>query len=159
MRQAHQQNRNKLIARRKTPHTFPSSHNMSNNNNSNPKNHSIDDNSIVLPSNDTTLSNISFDNISDILTVSRMGSIFYCLEDLYTKVFSSLCTIEEFTNLISKPGIVLIKQVTLSEKMSIEQQIPSLKKYNENRYRLISINSSDYLLKLKHLLLTIGNLS
>jgi hypothetical protein len=44
--------------------------------------------------------------------------------------------------------------VTLSEKISIEQQIPLLKKYNESRYRLISINSSDYLLKLKQLLLT-----
>jgi hypothetical protein len=44
--------------------------------------------------------------------------------------------------------------VTLSEKISIEQQIPLLKKYNENRYRLISINSSDNLLKLKQLLLT-----
>jgi hypothetical protein len=86
-----------------------------------------------------------------------MGSIFYCLEDLYTKVFSSLCTLDEFINFLSKSEIILIKQVTLSEKMSIEQQIPLLKKYNENRYRLISINSSDYLLKLKQLLLTIEN--
>jgi hypothetical protein len=157
MQQTHhqQQNRNKLLARRKNSHTFPSSLNMSNN--SNTKNISIDDNSNVLSSTDSILSNISFDNTTDILTVSRMGSIFYCLEDLYTKVFSSLCTLDEFTNLLSKTEIILIKQVTLSEKMSIEQQIPLLKKYNENRYRLISINSSDYLLKLKQLLLTMEN--
>jgi hypothetical protein len=157
MQQTHhqQQNRNKLLARRKNSHTFPSSLNMSNN--SNTKNISIDDNSNVLSSTDSILSNISFDNTADILTVSRMGSIFYCLEDLYTKVFSSLCTLDEFTNLLSKTEIILIKQVTLSEKMSIEQQIPLLKKYNENRYRLISINSSDYLLKLKQLLLTMEN--
>jgi len=158
MRQTHhhqQQNRNKLLARRKNPPIVPSSFNMSNN--SNTKNISIDDNSNGLSPNDSILSNISFDNTTDILTVSRMGSIFYCLEDLYTKVFSSLCTLDEFTNLLSKPEIILIKQVTLSEKMSIEQQSPTLKKYNDNRYRLISINSSDYLLKLKQLLLTIGN--
>jgi hypothetical protein len=158
MRQTHhhqQQNRNKLLARRKNPPIVPSSFNMSNN--SNTKNISIDDNSNGLSPNDSILSNISFDNTTDILTVSRMGSIFYCLEDLYTKAFSSLCTLDEFTNLLSKPEIILIKQVTLSEKMSIEQQSPTLKKYNDNRYRLISINSSDYLLKLKQLLLTIGN--
>lgn len=148
----HQQNRHKILARRKN---LKSSLNMSTN--SNTKNLSLDDNSHVLSSTDSILSNISFDNTSDILTVSRMGSIFYCLEDLYMKVFSSLCTFDELTNFISKPEIILIKQVTLSEKMSIEQQIPSLKKYNDNRYRLISINSSDYLLKLKQLLLTIGN--
>jgi hypothetical protein len=153
MRQTHQQNRNKLIARRK----FSSSLNMSNN--SIPKNHPIDNNSNVLSPTDSILSNISFDNTSDILTVSRMGSIFYCLEDLYTNVFSSLCTLDEFTNFLLKPEIVIIKQVTLSEKISIEQQIPSLKKYNDIRYRLISINCSDYLLKLKQLLLTVGNLS
>jgi len=151
----HQQNRNKFLTRRKNSHTFPSSLNMSNN--SNTKNLSLDDNSNILSSTDSILSNISFDNISDILTVSRMGSIFYCLEDLYTKIFSSLCTLDEFINFLSKSEIILIKQVTLSEKMSIDQQIPLLKKYNENRYRLISINSSDYLLKLKQLLLTIEN--
>ena len=37
-----------------------------------------------------------------LLTVSRMGSIYYCIEDLYMKVFSSLCTLDEFTNLLIK---------------------------------------------------------
>ena len=148
-----QTNRPKLFARRKN---HSSSLNMSTNLNT--KTHSPDDNSTGLSSNDSILSNISFDNISDILTVSRMGSIFYCLEDLHMKVFSPLCTLDEFINLISQPELIHIKQVTLSEKISIEQQIPSLKKYNENRYRLISINSSDYLLKLKQLLLTMKTL-
>ena len=159
MRHTHsqqQQNRNKLIARRKN---LNSKLNMSNNNlNSNTKTLSFDDNSNILSSTDSILSKISFDNINDILTVSRMGSIFYCLEDLYTKVFLTLCTLDEFINILSKSEIILIKQVTLSEKISIEQQIPLLKKYNENRYRLISINSSDNLLKLKQLLLTIENI-
>jgi hypothetical protein len=145
MRQTH---RPKLFARRKNPSSLNMSTNL------NQKILSPDDNSTVLSSTDSILSNISFDNISDILTVSRMGSIYYCLEDLHMKVFSSLCTLDEFTNLLSQPDLVHIKQVTLSEKISIEQQIPLLKKYNENRYRLISINSSDNLLKLKQLLLT-----
>ncbi|CAF3592936.1 unnamed protein product [Adineta steineri] len=153
MRQTYQQQRNKLIARRKNSNTFSSSINMSNT-----KTHSIDDNSPILSSNDSILSNISFDNISNVLTVSRMGSIFYCLEDLYGKVFSSLCTLDEFTNLIIKPEIILTKQVTLSEKMSIEKQVPSLKKFHDIRFRLISINSSDYLLRLKQLLVPIKNL-
>ncbi|CAF4493090.1 unnamed protein product [Rotaria sp. Silwood2] len=156
MRQTHhQQNRNRLIARRKHPDKYLSSATMSNNTNS--KNLSINENSYGLSSTDSILSNISFDNISNILTVSRMGSIFYCLEDLYMKVFSSLCTLDEFINLLSKSELIIIKQVTLSEKISIEQQIPPLKKFNDNRYRLISINSSDYLLKLKQLLLTSTN--
>ena len=158
MRQTHhQQNRNKLIARRRNPRTLPSSLNMSNNTNT--KTHSLDDNSNGLSPHDSILSNISFDNTADILTVSRMGSIFYCLEDLFLKIFSSLCTLDEFTSLLLKPEIILIKQATLSEKISIEQRTPSLKKFNDIRYRLISINSSDYLKKLKQLLLTIGNLS
>jgi hypothetical protein len=142
------QTRSKLFVRRKNPSSLNMSMNL------NTKTLSPDDNSNALSSNDSILSNISFDNTSDILTVSRMGSIFYCLEDLHMKVFSSLCTLDEFTNLLSKPDLIHIKQATLSEKISIEQQIPLLKKYNENRYRLISINSSDYLLKLKQLLLT-----
>jgi hypothetical protein len=150
------QHRNKLLARRKNLHTFNSSLNMTNNS----KNLSpLDDNSNTSSLSDSILSNISFDNTSDILTVSRMGSIFYCLEDLYTKVFSSLCTLDEFTSLLLKPEKILVKQVTLSEKMSIEQKIPLLKKYNDIRYRLISINSSDYLLKLKQLLLVNTNIS
>jgi hypothetical protein len=156
MRQTYQQQqRNKLVARRKNSNTFASSLNMSNNPNT--KNLSIDDNSNVLPSTDTVLSNISFDNISNVLTISRMGSIFYCLEDLYSKVFSLLCTLDEFTNLVIKPEIILIKQVTLSEKITIEKQLPYLKEFPTIRYRLISINSSDYLLKLKQLLLAMKN--
>ena len=153
MRQTHHQqsNRPKLLARRRNPSSLKMS------TNSYATNPSSDDNSLVHPSSDTILSNISFDNTSGILTVSRMGSIFYCLEDLYMKVFSSLCTLDEFTNLLSKPDLIQIKQVTLSEKMSIEQKIPALKKYNDNRYRLVSINSSDYLLKLKQLLSSLGN--
>ena len=140
MRQTH---RSKLFVRRKTPSsltmstTFPS------------KTLSPDD-----IAGDSILSNISFDNIADILTVSRMGSIFYCLEDLHMKVFSSLCTLDEFASLLVQPDLIHVKPATLSEKISIEQQIPLLKKYNENRFRLISINASDYLLKLKQLLLT-----
>ncbi|CAF0965928.1 unnamed protein product [Rotaria sordida] len=158
MRQTHyQQNRNRLISRRKNSHKYLSSPTMSNNINS--KNLTINENSQNLSSTDSILSNISFDNISNILTVSRMGSIFYCLEDLYTKVFSSLCTLDEFINLLLKSELIIIKQVTLSEKISIEQQMPSLKKFHDSRYRLISINSSDYLLKLKQLLLTSTNLN
>lgn len=82
-----------------------------------------------------------------------MGSIYYCVEDLYIKMFSSLCTLDEFTNLLLKPEIIIIKQVTLSEKISIAQQNPKLKKFNQLRYRLIPIDSSDYLIKLKQLLL------
>lgn len=159
MRQTHQQqNRHRLIAtRRKNSSKLSSSVTMSNNTNS--KNLSINDNSLILSSNDSILSTISFDDAMSILTVSRMGSIFYCLEDLFTKVFSPLCTLDEFINLLSKSEIILIKQVTLSEKISIDQKIPSLKKYNDNRYRLISINSSDYLIKLKQLLLPLMNQS
>jgi hypothetical protein len=102
---------------------------------------------------DSVLSCISFDNVSNILTVSRMGSIYYCVEDLYIKIFSSLCTLDEFTNLLLKPQIIIVKQVTLSEKISIEQQSPKLKQFSQVRYRLISIDSSDYLIKLKQLLL------
>jgi hypothetical protein len=82
-----------------------------------------------------------------------MGSVYYCIEDLYVKIFSSLCTLDEFTNLLSKS----LKQVTLSEKISITQQNPRLKIFNHIRYRLIPIDSSDYLLKLKHLLITTKN--
>lgn len=157
MRQTHnhQHNRNKVLARRKNSHTYPSSLNMSNN--SNTKTLSLDDNSNSLSSNNSILSNISFDNTADILTVSHMGSIFFCLEDLYTKTFSPLCTLDEFKNLLIKSDISPIKQTTLSERMSIEKHTPTLKKSNVNRYHLISINSSDYLLKLKQLLLSNGN--
>lgn len=159
MRQTHyQQNRNRFISRLKNSHHYMSSPTMSNNNKT-PKTLSLTENSNGHTSNDSILSNISFDNIANILTVSRMGSIFYCLEDLYAKIFSSLCTLDEFLNLLSKSELVIVKQVTLSEKISIEQQIPTLKKINDNRYRLISINSSDYLTKLRSSLLTFSNLS
>jgi len=107
---------------------------------------------------DSVLSYISFDKVSNILTVSRMGSIYYCVEDLYIKIFSSLCTLDEFTNLLSKPEIIIFKQVTLSEKISITQQSPKLKTFDQIRYRLISIDSTDYLIKLKQLLLTNKNI-
>lgn len=141
------QTRHKLHARRR---------NLSSMNMSNSKNHSHDSNSPVISSTDTILSKISFDNTSDILTISRMGSIFYCVEDLYMKVFASLCTLEELIDLLTKSENHPIKQVTLSEKMSIEQQISSLKKYSDTRYRLISINSSESLHKLQQLLVKIG---
>ncbi|CAF3275795.1 unnamed protein product [Rotaria socialis] len=158
MRQTYlQQNRSRLIARRKNSHKHLLSSTMSNSTNS--KSLSINENSYGLSSNDSILSNISFDNIASILTISRMGSIFYCLEDLYLKVFSSLCTLDEFINLLLKSESIMIKQVTLSEKISIEQQIPSLKKSNDTRYRLISINSSSYLNKLRQLLVTFTNLN
>jgi hypothetical protein len=86
-----------------------------------------------------------------------MGSVYYCIEDLYLKVFSSLCALDEFTDLLIKPGIIILKQVTLSEKISIEQHSPQLKKRNDIRYRLLSINSSDYLNKLKQLLVANKN--
>ncbi|CAF1654383.1 unnamed protein product [Rotaria magnacalcarata] len=158
MRQTYlQQNRSRLVARRKNSHKQLLSSTMSNNTNS--KSLSINENSYGVSSNDSILSNISFDNIASILTISRMGSIFYCLEDLYVKVYSSLCTLDEFINLLSKSESIMIKQVTLSEKISLDQQIPLLKKSNDTRYRLISINYSGYLNKLRQLLLTFTNLN
>jgi hypothetical protein len=117
----------------------------------------IDQHSHHLSTNDSILSRISFDTNSDILTVSRMGSIFYCLEDFYSKVFSTLCKFDEFTGFILKPAILSVKQVTLSEKIAIEQENTLLKKLYDLRYRLVSINSSDYFLKLKQLLHTHTN--
>ena len=153
----HQRNRNRLLVHHKSSTKSPSSFIMSNNKDS--SNLSTENNTNIISSVDSILSNISFDNVSNILTISRMGSIFYCLEDLYSKAFSSLCTLDEFVNFLSKSDVIFIKQVTLLEKVSIEQELPSLKKLNDNRYRLISINSSDYLLKLKQLLLTYSDLS
>jgi hypothetical protein len=101
---------------------------------------------------DSILSTISFDDKSDILTISRMGSIYYCLEDLYLKAFSPLCTLEELTDLLVRSETVLLKHVTLSEKIAIEERIPRLKSSCLMRYRLISLNFSDYLHKLKTLL-------
>lgn len=138
MRQSSQ--RTKLVARRKHQ-SSSSTVTMST------KNLQMDSNS------DSILSRISFDTTTDILTVSRMGSIFYCLEDLYHKVFASLCSFEEFHDFIVKPSIISIKQVTLSEKMAIQQQNPFLKKLYDLPYRLLSINSSDYFLKLKQMLM------
>lgn len=101
---------------------------------------------------DSILSTISFDGTSDILTVSRTGSIYYCLEDLYLKVFSSLCTLEELTDLLVRSKTFLLKQVTLSEKIAITERMPRLKSSCLMRYQLISLNFSDFLIKLKHLL-------
>lgn len=106
---------------------------------------------------DSGLSSVSFDEVPNVLTVSRMGSIYYCVEDLYIKIFSLLCTLDEFINLLLKTEILILKQVTLSEKMSLTQQNPSLIKFDQTRYRLISIDSSGYLIKLKHLLLAHKN--
>ncbi|CAF0996009.1 unnamed protein product [Adineta ricciae] len=153
MRQTYQQQRTKLTARRKHINTYSSSLRMSNT-----KSLSIDEHSHVSPSSDSILSTISFDSISDVLTVSRMGSVFYCVEDLYSKIFASLCTLDEFNTLLTKPDKVAIKQVTLSEKISIEKQLPLLKKISDIRYRLLSITSSDYLLKIKQSFLAMKNL-
>jgi hypothetical protein len=105
------------------------------------------------PPADSVISLITFDKVSDVLTVSRMGSVYYCVEDLYLKLFSTLCTLDEFTDLLSQP----VKQVTLSEKISITQQNSRLKKLTHLRYRLIPIESSDSLLKAKQLLITNKN--
>ena len=143
------ESRTKLVARRKHPNTSSSSGiHMST------KAHPADEqHSHGLSTSDSILSRISFDNTSDILTVSRSGSIYYCLEDLYCKVFSTLCTFDEFTDFIIKPETLTVKQVTLSEKIAIEQQNPLVKKFYDLRYRLLPINSSDYFLKLKQTLL------
>ena len=133
----HQQRRNKSISKHK---------NISSSNNQ--KDLYIDDHSV-----DSILSYITLDNVSNILTVSRMGSVYYCVEDLYIKAFSSLCLLDDFINLLVKPEKVILKQVTLSEKIAIEQHCPKLKKFNHTRYRLLTINSSHYLIKLKQLLL------
>ena len=101
---------------------------------------------------DSILSTVSFDDKSNILAISRMGSTYYCLEDLYLKVFASLCTLEELIDLLARSGTVLLKQVTLSEKIAIEEQVPTLKPSSLARYRLISLSYSDYLNKLKQLL-------
>ena len=50
------------------------------------------------------LSYVSFANIPNLLTISRIGSTYYCVEDLYLKVFSSLCLLAEFIDLPDKPG-------------------------------------------------------
>ena len=103
--------------------------------------------------NNCILSNLTFDTVPDILTVSRMGSIHYCLEDLHVKVFSSLCTLVEFTQFLLDSPLINLKQVTLSEKISIEQRMPVLKQASVARYRLLPISASDYLLKLKQFLI------
>ena len=103
---------------------------------------------------DLILSCVSFANIPNLLTVSRMGSTYYCVEDLYLKIFSSLCTLAEFIDLLVKPDVCHLIPMTLSEKISTEQRCPKLKEFSHTRYRLISINSTDYLDKLRQLLLT-----
>ena len=102
--------------------------------------------------NNCILSNLTFDTVPDILTVSRIGSIHYCLEDLYVKVFASLCTLAEFTQFVLDSPLIQLKQVTLSEKISIEQRMPALKQATFARYRLLPISASEYLLKLKQFL-------
>ncbi|CAF2665123.1 unnamed protein product [Rotaria sp. Silwood2] len=133
-----QQQRIKPLSKRKK---MPASNAFDNH-----KDFSIDDNPI-----DCILSYISFE-ASTILTISRMGSIYYCVEDLYIKVFSSLCTFDEFIYLLEGIDRNVLKTVTLSEKISIEQQNSLLKAFNRTRYHLLSINFFDYLTKLKQLL-------
>ena len=104
-------------------------------------------------SGDSTISSITFDKIPHILTISRMGSIYYCVEDIYLKIFSSLCTFEDLMSLLIKPQIVFLKDVNLSEKLSLTRENAELKRFNHTRYRLIPIDSSEYILKLKQSLL------
>jgi hypothetical protein len=146
---SHSIQRTKLFARRKHSSNPSSMHVSGKGVTGNDQSHTH-----RLSSPDSSLSRISFDRVADILTVSRMGSIFYCLEDLYSKVFTQLCTFDEFTTFVLKSEQLSVKQVTLSEKISIEQQNPLLKKMHDLRYRLIPINASDYFLKLKQLLHT-----
>ncbi|CAF4555549.1 unnamed protein product [Rotaria sp. Silwood1] len=134
----HQQQRTKSVSKRKKMSTSNASDNH--------KDFSIDDHPI-----DCILSHISFES-SIILTISRMGSIYYCVEDLYLKVFASLCTFDEFIYLLEGIDRNILKTVTLSEKISIEQQNSLLKTFNGTRYHLLSINSFDYLTKIKQLL-------
>ncbi|CAF1062167.1 unnamed protein product [Rotaria sordida] len=139
MRQkTHQPQRTKPVPKRKKVSTSNSIDNH--------KDFSIDDHPI-----DCILSHISFEQ-STILTISRMGSIYYCVEDLYIKAFSSLCTFDEFIYLLEGIDRNILKTVTLSEKISIEQQNPLLKTFNRTRYHLLTINSFDYITKLKQLL-------
>lgn len=118
------------------------------NSTNNHKEFSIDDNHV----NDSILSHISFHGLVNILTIARMGSFYYCVEDLYSKAFASLCTFEDFIYLLEKADGNLLKNVTLSEKISIEQQHPDLKKINSSRYQLLTISSFEYLSKIKYLL-------
>ncbi|CAF1608681.1 unnamed protein product [Adineta ricciae] len=103
---------------------------------------------------DLILSYVSFANIPNLLTISRIGSTYYCVEDLYLKVFSNLCKLAEFTDLLVKPGVCHLIPMTLSEKISIEQRCSKLKEFTHTRYRLITINSTDYLDRLRQLLST-----
>lgn len=104
-------------------------------------------------SSDSAISSMTFDKIANILTISRMGSIYYCVEDIYLKIFSSLCTFEDLMSLFIKPQIVFLKDVNLSEKLSLTRENVELKRFNHARYRLIPIDSSEYILKLKQSLL------
>lgn len=103
--------------------------------------------------NNSLISSITFDKIVNILTISRMGSIYYCVEDIFLKIFASLCSFEDLMSLLTKPQIVLLKDVNLSEKLSLLRENPELKQFDHTRYRLIPIDSSEYLLKLKQSLL------
>ncbi|CAF4537134.1 unnamed protein product, partial [Rotaria socialis] len=115
--------------------------------NNNKDSHTTDNNSAS-----SILSNISFDESPNILTIARMGTIYYCVEDLYAKVFSTLCTFDEYMYLLAKVDGNILKDATLSEKISIEQKDPNLRSLNPSRYHLLAINSFEYLTKLKQLL-------
>lgn len=100
------------------------------------------------------ISTLQFEDKITVLTVSRTGSTYYCLEDLYEKVFRSLCTIDELIELLERSALVLVKQMTLSEKIAVEEKLSHIKSTQSNtRPRLLSINALDYLKKLKNLLI------
>ncbi|CAF1303481.1 unnamed protein product, partial [Didymodactylos carnosus] len=100
------------------------------------------------------ITNLPFDE-QNILTINRNGSLFYCIEDLYYKSFSPLCTCDEYIKLLScfplSSRNSIIHHVTLTEKMALDS-LKSIKKFNDIKYRLISIGYNDFLQKLLTLL-------
>ena len=68
-------------------------------------------------------------------------------------MFENICTYEQFLDYLAEDDQLLIKQTTLSENVAIDEHNPNLKIYNPVRYRLISIDTSDYLIQLKQYLI------
>ena len=102
---------------------------------------------------DSILSTLHFEEKIEVLTVSRMGSTYYCLEDLHQKAFAVLCSIDELVKLLERSALVLVKRATLSEKIAIEEKDPKLKlKLPNARHQLLSINAVEHLRRLKVLL-------
>lgn len=87
------------------------------------------------------------------IVISRFDSIFYCLEDVYSKMFEHICTYEQFLDYLAEDDQLIIKQTTLSENVAVNEYNPNLKIYNPIRYRLISVDTSDYLIQLKQYLI------